>query len=778
MSFFGKKSKRKSKESVLEEALIESQKEETGRLTAETKEDAVADIEAPQGEFDSSINEVYHPDALNTENFRSINGYDWDMVMFFPVAAGEGAAAAQQSEKRGAIVQALHGAGVETYLYYSAQKDEVVCKLRCPVARLRQYADQINYKFLLDEAKCEAACAAGREGVFQSFRINGDPAISKLSPYAFIYGSYVADAARVDPELYRKGRDEKGGHTDHPFTQVHRIKLIEALVNDGLRTLYANYSWQVLLHHGDLIAFFPLHNERNRRELAAQWIPGAWARFLLFGRAPLDEIRAYFGEKIGLYFAFLGHYTIWLVPLAAVGIALAVWDCIQLTLSSALMPYYCVFVAFWSVLLLEYWKRAEARHAMEWGMVGFEEQERDRPEFHGEEITSYIDGRPMLHFPDEALKTRRRVSSATIWTYILLVVACVAAIFWFKTILKNSGNGFLDTYYSTIASFLNAVQIQIFNAIYQKVSVRLNDAENFRTDSEYEDGLIAKTFLFQFVNSYATFYYTAFVKTYVEGCDYGYVDEYDSCMYDLALSLGIIFCTRIVSAHLLGVTVPRFMARRRAKKELEGTDASVELSPAEQEYTLDKYDKLMGTLKDFAELSIQFGYVTLFVTAFPIAPALAWFANYIQIGVNARKLLFEAQRAMPSGLQDIGAWQGIFETLAGVAVITNAGLVVFTSNKFDHWGFTTAQEVWIFIIMQYLVFGVMRFFANLVEDVPFDVQVQIKRSAHIEAKLILQVPDDAGDVDRSLMVDKDRDGVADPAGPMRGGDDGARSGTD
>ncbi|CAM9112269.1 unnamed protein product, partial [Heterosigma akashiwo] len=76
-------------------ALIESQKEETGRLTAETKEDAVADIEAPQGEFDSSINEVYHPDALNTENFRSINGYDWDMVMFFPVAAGEGAAAAQ-----------------------------------------------------------------------------------------------------------------------------------------------------------------------------------------------------------------------------------------------------------------------------------------------------------------------------------------------------------------------------------------------------------------------------------------------------------------------------------------------------------------------------------------------------------------------------------------------------------------------------------------------------------------------------------------------------------
>ncbi|CAM9635330.1 unnamed protein product, partial [Heterosigma akashiwo] len=59
-------------------------------------------------------------------------------------------------------------------------------------------------------------------------------------------------------------------------------------------------------------------------------------------------------------------------------------------------------------------------------------------------------------------------------------------------------------------------------------SVWLNNAENFRTDTEYEDGLVAKTFAFQFVNSYATFYYTAFFKRSSEGCDYGYLDSYDS----------------------------------------------------------------------------------------------------------------------------------------------------------------------------------------------------------------------------------------------------------
>ena len=31
------------------------------------------------------------------------------------------------------------------------------------------------------------------------------------------------------------------------------------------------------------------------------------------------------------------------------------------------VPAFCVFVAFWSQLFLEYWKRAEATKAMEWG---------------------------------------------------------------------------------------------------------------------------------------------------------------------------------------------------------------------------------------------------------------------------------------------------------------------------------------------------------------------------------------------------------------------------
>jgi hypothetical protein len=35
---------------------------------------------------------------------------------------------------------------------------------------------------------------------------------------------------------------------------------------------------------------------------------------------PLGRIRAYLGEKITLYFAFIGHYTTWLMAPAILGI--------------------------------------------------------------------------------------------------------------------------------------------------------------------------------------------------------------------------------------------------------------------------------------------------------------------------------------------------------------------------------------------------------------------------------------------------------------------------
>lgn len=55
-----------------------------------------------------------------------------------------------------------------------------------------------------------------------------------------------------------------------------------------------------------------------------------------------------------------------------------------------------------------------------------------------------------------------------------------------------------------------------------------------------------------------------------------------------------------------------------------------------------------------AEHVIQFGYVTLFVVAFPLAPLLAFANNYVELRVDAFKLVHNCCRPDPEGAQDIG----------------------------------------------------------------------------------------------------------------------------
>lgn len=68
---------------------------------------------------------------------------------------------------------------------------------------------------------------------------------------------------------------------------------------------------------------------------------------------------------------------------------------------------------------------------------------------------------------------------------------------------------------------------------------------------------------------------------------------------------------------------------------------------------------------------IQFGFVTLFVASFPLAPVLALVNNLFEIRVDAWKITTQFRRVVPEKAQDIGAWQPILQGVAILAVATN-----------------------------------------------------------------------------------------------------------
>ena len=68
---------------------------------------------------------------------------------------------------------------------------------------------------------------------------------------------------------------------------------------------------------------------------------------------------------------------------------------------------------------------------------------------------------------------------------------------------------------------------------------------------------------------------------------------------------------------------------------------------------------------------LQYGFVTIFVAAFPLAPLFALLNNILEMRLDARKILTLHRRPVSQRVKDIGVWYNILECLGRLSVITN-----------------------------------------------------------------------------------------------------------
>ena len=86
-----------------------------------------------------------------------------------------------------------------------------------------------------------------------------------------------------------------------------------------------------------------------------------------------------------------------------------------------------------------------------------------------------------------------------------------------------------------------------------------------------------------------------------------------------------------------------------------------------------RWVKLLRTrgLKLIEILVLQFGFITIFVAAFPLAPLFALLNNWVEIRLDAQKFVCETRRAVAERAENIGIWFTIMEMIAQLAVISN-----------------------------------------------------------------------------------------------------------
>ncbi|XP_034719151.1 anoctamin-4-like isoform X1 [Etheostoma cragini] len=514
----------------------------------------------------------------------------------------------------------------------------------------------------------------------------------------------------------------------------------------GLNRLLSNNSFEAAfpLHEGSYHSKNSIrtHGAENHRHLLyecwAWW--GVWYKY-----QPLDLIRRYFGEKIGLYFAWLGWYTGMLFPAALVGLLVFLYglftlehcqvskeicqatDVIMCPICDQYCPYlrlsdsciyakvthlfdngatvfFAVFMAVWATVFLEFWKRRRAVLAYDWDLIDWEEEEDEiRPQFEAKyskkERMNPISGKPEPYQDFTDKYSRLVVSASGIFFMILVVIAAVFGIVIYRVITVSTFAAFgwaLIRNNSQVATTgtavcINFCMIMLLNVLYEKVALLLTNLEQPRTESEWENSFTLKMFLFQFVNLNSSTFYIAFFLGRFTGRPGAYLRLINrwkleechpsGCLIDLCLQMGIIMVLKQTWNNFMELGYPliqNWWTRRRLRRE-HGQNAKASFPQWERDYNLQPMNAY-GLFDEYLEMILQFGFTTIFVAAFPLAPLLALINNVIEIRLDAYKFVTQWRRPLPSQAKDIGIWYGILEGIGILSVITNAFVIAVTSD--------------------------------------------------------------------------------------------------
>ncbi|KAF0688931.1 Aste57867_19535 [Aphanomyces stellatus] len=574
---------------------------------------------------------------------------------------------------------------------------------------------------------------------------NPDPKFKGLAekfryqPYENIYMSY-----QDKKELQHWFKRTLSLHgPEQLFNSTERLSLIESIITDSEEG--AGLHLDKLLISGAIKGYFPLHDDHMKADLWKKW---KWSI-----HQPIEEIRGYFGVKIGLYFAYLGHYTSWLMLSAFVGLSVYVIEMLQKKYVPAefvqnlswakviAIPIYGVFMVVWAVLFLKYWVRKQWIFSMRWGMSDFHEEEQVRPQFQGELMRDPASGARMRYFSDKQRRWRLMFSWFVIAILICLVLACVAGIFWLRFQLR--GSKYLETAYfgnigTQVAAMANVAQIFMLSQIYNYVCNSLNDYENHRTDSDYENHFVAKAIVFQFVNNFALLFYVAFLKKIFE---HECVDN--DCMAELNVSLTYVYASQLVIGNCQEVIMPLFWAYveyLRHEWVKKPGDHEV-VSVVEEQFFMPEYGWL-GTFWDYLEMIIQFGYSTFFVLACPLAPVFSFCNNIFEIRIDGSKISKFCRRPRPSGASTIGQWVKVLDVFVIITIITNSWIIATTSNfgelilplwpKFDEF----VNPIGLFFTLAGILVGVKGLINSFIPDMPRHVHAQLKRQKFLVSKIL------------------------------------------
>uniref|UniRef100_A0A3P9H4C1 Anoctamin n=1 Tax=Oryzias latipes TaxID=8090 RepID=A0A3P9H4C1_ORYLA len=446
-------------------------------------------------------------------------------------------------------------------------------------------------------------------------------------------------------------------------------------------------------------------------------------------------VRDYFGEKVALYFLWLGWYTYLLVPPAVIGVIVflyglsfyssspllkevcnadivmcplcdtgcKVWRLSDTCTYAKVQPYIIKgntqinLFYLTATLFLEFWKRNRASYMCQWRVSDWNQDE--------EELILEILNNP---------ECERKLFQHS-YSHSLLILLCVAmlviiglttALVVFRvmvsSILAQESWEFMSHHSNIgammLGAFLHYILITVMTKVNRIVAMKLSDKERTRSFSARENSFTVKMFTFQFFTYFTSLFYVAFLLGRINGHPGDYVRlagawrleecHPSGCLTDLFIQMTFIMVLKQIIGNVFEFKkIPKLQRKCQACYLKEDSDMGrnemcdyCKHRDWVKNHQLSDVDSF-SLFNEFLEMVIQFSFTTIFVAAFPLAPLLALINNIIEIRLDAIKMVTLERRIVPKKTNDIGVWINILEVIGVLAVIAN-GLVIGISSDF------------------------------------------------------------------------------------------------
>ncbi|XP_058063124.1 anoctamin-4 [Anopheles bellator] len=468
---------------------------------------------------------------------------------------------------------------------------------------------------------------------------------------------------------------------------------------------------------------------------------------------PLDYIKEYFGVKIAMYFAWLGFYTHMLIPASVVGLICFFYGLLTYrdnrisqeicsdnrTIMCPQCDEHCdywylnttcnisklahifdnemtivfsIFMSIWATLYLEMWKRYSSKIQHRWGITEYcSLAEPPRPQYLArlknikKTMFNIATGSQEPSPPFWTKKFPSFIYSySVIFLFILLTIAAVFGIVVYRMSLMTSRNIYGDggsvsgklIIFPATTAVINLLVSTALTYAYQYVAVYMTNVEYRRTQTEYNESLNLKIYLFEFVNYYSSIFYIAFIK----GKFPGYPAKYNrilhlrqeecspgGCLMELCIQLAIIMVGKQAIGAITEILIPFLVQKFKEFRsvlgiEAEGSDNGERLICCNQwtkDFNLINWND-RSLFNEYLKMVIQYGFITIFVVAFPLGPFFALLNNVFETRLDAKKFLLYYKRAVPQRVRDLGIWYNIMHVVGKVAVIASAFIIAFSSN--------------------------------------------------------------------------------------------------